>query len=129
MERLACAVRDCIKGWGTDDTGLITCLTQLSETNRAALVEAYTMIKDGGDIFEHIRGDTSGNYEKALLALVKPAPTVIAEALVSAMKGLGTSDELLINWMCIGKDRMDEVRAAFEEQQGKPLSEWIEGDC
>merc|ERR1712048_1410235 len=48
---------------------------------------------------------------------------------MGAMKRLGTSDELLINWMCIAKDRMPEVRAAFEEAQGKSLTEWIEGEC
>jgi hypothetical protein len=101
----------------------------LSEQKRALLVEEYKGIKDGGDLYKKIKGDTSGDYQKALLALVKPAPVVIAEALVSSMKGLGTSDELLINWMCIAKDRMDEVRVAFKELVGKELCEWIDGDC
>ena len=35
-ERLACAVRDCMVGWGTDDTGLITLLVHLSERQRNA---------------------------------------------------------------------------------------------
>ena len=52
-----------------------------------------------------------------LTALHRPTcqclPQVYAEALVGAMKGIGTSDELLINWMCLAKDRMDEVRKAF----------------
>lgn len=38
VERLACAVRDCIVGWGTDDTGLITLLVHLSERQRRDLV-------------------------------------------------------------------------------------------
>jgi hypothetical protein len=45
------------------------------------------------------------------------------------MAGLGTSDNLLINFMCIAKDRMDEVREAFEAENGKTLAEWIDGDC
>lgn len=122
-------VKDCIVGWGTDDTGLITCLVHLTERRRRDLVEAFAEIEGGGDLYEFIKGDTSGDYEKALLALVKPPPVVWAEALVGAMKGLGTSDELLINWMCIAKDRMDEVRAAFEEAEGNRLAEWIAGDC
>lgn len=61
--------------------------------------------------------------------MVRPFPEVWAEALVGAMKGLGTSDNLLINWMILGKERMDEVREAFEIQTGGPLVEWIEGDC
>jgi len=61
---------------------------------------------------------------------VRPAPKVWADALTGAMKGLGTSDELLINWMCIAKDRMDEVREHFRESHdGQELAAWIDGDC
>jgi len=127
--QLAYSVRDCIVGFGTDDTGLITNLVHLSERRRRELVKAYAEIPKGGDLYAHIKGDTSGSYKHALLALVRPAPQVWAAALTGAMKGLGTSDELLINWMCIAKDRMDEVRDAFREQNGRELSDWIEGDC
>lgn len=129
IEALAYSVRDCIVGFGTDDTGLITLLTHLSERKRRDLRSMYAEIKNGGDLYKHIKGDTSGNYERALLAMVKPPPQVWAEALHGAMKGLGTSDNLLINWMCLSKDRMDEVREAFEEQYGQPLAQWIAGDC
>jgi len=122
-------VRDCIVGFGTDDTGLITCLVHMSERKRRELVDMYAEIPNGGSLYDHIKGDTSGDYEGALLALVKPPPRVWAEALIGAMKGLGTSDELLINWMCIAKDRMDEVREAFLEIEPKGLAEWIDGDC
>ncbi|CAJ1370837.1 unnamed protein product [Effrenium voratum] len=128
-ERLAFAVRDCIVGWGTDDTGLITLLVHLSERQRRELVSKYAEIKKGGDLYQHIKGDTSGNYQKALLALVKPPPKVWAEALMTSMKGLGTSDNLLINWMCIAKERMDEVRDHFFEMDGRGLAQWIAGDC
>jgi len=128
-ERLACAVRDCIVGWGTDDTGLITLLVHLSERQRRDLVDKYKEIKNGGDIYKAIEGDTSGDYKRALLALVKPPPRVWAEALLSSMKGLGTSDNLLINWMCIAKERMDEVREHFKELDGRGLAAWIANEC
>ncbi|CAJ1448770.1 unnamed protein product [Effrenium voratum] len=127
--RLAGAVRDCIVGWGTDDTGLITLLVHLSERQRRDLVDKYAEVKNGGDLFQAIKGDTSGEYERALLALVKPPPQVWAEAIMSSMKGLGTSDNLLINWMCIAKERMDEVRDHFYEQDGRGIAKWIDGDC
>jgi len=127
--QLATCVRDCIVGWGTDDTGLITCLTHLSERQRKNLIEDYATLEGGGDLFEAIKSDCSGDFETALLALIKPAPQVMAEALTASMKGLGTSDNLLINWMCIAKPRMDEVREAFEAANGKTLAEWIDGYC
>eukprot|EP00933_Yihiella_yeosuensis_P077968 TRINITY_DN8901_c0_g1_i1.p1 TRINITY_DN8901_c0_g1~~TRINITY_DN8901_c0_g1_i1.p1 ORF type:complete len:1206 (+),score=316.04 TRINITY_DN8901_c0_g1_i1:534-3620(+) len=130
MERLAYAVRDCIVGFGTDDTGLITLLVHLSERNRRDLVSKFGDIPGGGDLYQFIEGDTSGDYKRALLALVKPPPQVWAEALHGAMAGLGTSDNLLINWMVLSKDRMDEVREAFAGlYDGQDLAKWIEGDC
>merc|ERR1712139_408060 len=68
--------------------------------------------------------------KEALCALVLPPPHTYAKCMRSAMKGLGTSDNLLINWMCIAKERMDEVRAAFSElYDGQDLASWIDGDC
>ena len=128
-ERLACAVRDCMVGWGTDDTGLITLLVHLSERQRRDLVSKYCDIKNGGDLYKAIEAETSGDYKRALLALVKPPPQVWAEAIMSSMKGLGTSDNLLINWMCLAKERMDEVREHFTALDNRGLAKWIDGDC
>lgn len=127
-KQLAYSVRDCIKGWGTDDTGLITLLTNLPEYARTNLIDEYYRLFKR-DLFKDIKSDTSGDYETALLACLKPPPVVWAEALKGAMKGMGTSDGLLINFMVIAKDYMDEVRAEFESANGQPLWEWIEGDC
>lgn len=127
-ERHAFAVRDCIVGWGTDETGLITLLVHLSERQRRELAEAYRRLT-GSTIFDAIEGDTSGDFKQALLALVKPAPKVWAEAILSSMKGLGTSDNLLINWMCIAKERMDEVKEFFSELEPRGLPAWIAEEC
>jgi hypothetical protein len=130
LERLAYAVRDCIKGWGTAETGLLTCLVHLSERKKKDLIDKYMEVPFGGDIFEAIKGDCSGDFEHVLISLLEPAPRVMAKALRTSMKGLGTSDDLLINWMCIAKDRMNEVRDEFAAlTDGQDLAQWIDGDC
>jgi Ca2+-binding EF-hand superfamily protein len=129
IDRLAYSVRDCIKGWGTNETGLLTCLVHLSERKKKDLIKAYMNVPFGGDIFAAIKGDCSGDFENVLISMLQPAPLVMARALQTSMKGLGTSDDLLINWMCIAKDRMDEVREEFQNQCGKALEQWIDGDC
>jgi len=129
LENLAVCVKDCIVGFGTDDTGLCTLLCHLPEHKRAGLIDKYMDIKYGGDLFAHIKGDTSGDFETALLGLIQAAPVTWSKALRKAMAGLGTSDNLLINFMCIAKDRMDEVRAAFLAENEQELSQWIDGDC
>jgi annexin A7/11 len=129
MKQLAHTVRDCMKGWGTSETGLLTALVHLPDFKKEALIKQYRQEFGGRDLIKDIKGDCSGNYEKALLALVRPAPRVWAEAITNAMKGLGTSDQLLINFMCIAKDEMGEVRKAFKMLNGKSLVDWVEGDC
>eukprot|EP00928_Gymnodinium_smaydae_P024001 TRINITY_DN19572_c1_g2_i1.p1 TRINITY_DN19572_c1_g2~~TRINITY_DN19572_c1_g2_i1.p1 ORF type:complete len:1389 (+),score=288.69 TRINITY_DN19572_c1_g2_i1:35-4201(+) len=128
-QRLAHCVRYCMAGFGTDDTGLITCLVHLPEKTREELVHTYRREFDR-DLFDDIKGETSGDYENALLCCVRSQPQTYAHAMRSAMKGLGTSDNLLINMLCLSKDRMDEVRASFAETfEGQELVAWLDGDC
>ena len=127
MKQLAHSVRDCMKGWGTDDEGLITCLVHLEDFKKAALIKEYKL-EFGRDVFQDIKSDTSGDYERALCALVKEAPQVWAEALTGAMKGLGTADELLINFMVLAKEDMMAVRKCFHGLNKKMLEDWIESE-
>ena len=127
MKQLAHAVRDCMKGWGTDDEGLITCLVHLEDFKKEALIKEYKA-EFGRDIFADIKSDTSGAYERALCSLVKPAPQVWAEALTGAMKGLGTADQLLINFMVLAKEDMMAVRKEFHKINNKLLEDWIESE-
>jgi len=127
-EQLCRSINYCIAGWGTSELGLTTLLSHLSEQRREVIKTKYELIFNS-NLVDDIKGDCSGCYETALLSMIRKPVEVWAEALKSSMKGLGTSDMLLINWMCISKDRMDEVRDAFQEQTGGSLVEWIEGDC
>lgn len=127
MKQLAHATRDCMKGWGTDDEGLITCLVHLEDFKKAALIKEYKA-EFNRDLLADIAADTSGDYKRALQALVKPAPQVWAEALLGAMKGLGTADQLLINFMVLAKEDMYEVRKEFHKLNGKLLEDWIESE-
>lgn len=128
-ERLARCMRYCMQGWGTDDTGLITCLVHLSEMERKDLIQTYRRIFNR-DPFDDIRSETSGDYEDALIACLEPQVHTYVRAIRKAMAGLGTSDNLLINWMVMCKDRMDEIREQWKEvYEGEDLASWIKGDC
>ena len=94
---------------------------------KTALIREYW--KFSRDLISDIKSDTSGSYEKAVCSLVRSAPEIWAEALKGAMKGLGTSDELLINFLVIAKGEMAEVRRAFAAATGQCLVDWVEGEC
>ena len=91
VKQLAHSVRYCVKGWGTDDSGLIACLSGLDDYKRAELVQVYQDLFEC-DLVEDIKNDTSGDYQRALLALFRPQASAWADALKGAMKGLGTTD-------------------------------------
>ena len=117
MVLLAHAVREYMAGWGTDDTGLVTLLVHLPDFRKVALIHKYSE-SFNPDLISDIKSDAFGSYEKALCSLVRPAPEIRAEALKGAMKGLGTSDELLIYFLVIAKDELSEVRKAFAAATG-----------
>eukprot|EP01099_Mayorella_cantabrigiensis_P000170 TRINITY_DN1073_c0_g1_i1.p1 TRINITY_DN1073_c0_g1~~TRINITY_DN1073_c0_g1_i1.p1 ORF type:complete len:312 (-),score=66.81 TRINITY_DN1073_c0_g1_i1:78-1013(-) len=53
-----------------------------------------------------------------------------AEALMKAMKGLGTNDTVLIDiFTTRPRKHLQEVKKTFKSAYGKSLEDWIKGDC
>jgi len=126
MERLADAAHYCLEGWGTDNTGLITCLVHLSEQQRRRLLEAYAS-RHRRDLAQFVKSDTSGDFEFGLVTCLRAPCEVYSEA-IRRTTGLTTNKRNLINWMCIAKDRMDQVRTAFAAQNsGQQLVDLVKG--
>lgn len=76
-------------------------------------------------------GETSGYYEKTLLALLKPRHAFIADRLFEAMKGAGTDDVALVYWFStLEKSELHEVARVFQQRHSKEksLAEMIKGD-
>jgi len=106
-ECMARCLQDALEGLGTDDYQLITLLSAFSLDVPAA-AETYKRLYKR-DLVTAVKGDTSGNYEKVLCALVTrvpPPPMAIdpvmvktdADALYRAgEKRLGTDEDVFIN--------------------------------
>ena len=60
-----------MKGWGTDDEGLITCLVHLEDFKKAALIKEYNL-EFGRDIFKDIKADTSVPTRRHCATLLSP---------------------------------------------------------
>ena len=87
-------IRKACKGFGTNDTELISILTSRSKAQLARIDDMYRRKYDIS-IREQIDDETSGSYKDFLLAMVKDKAQVDAELFDEAMKGFGTNDELL----------------------------------
>ncbi|XP_029915836.1 annexin A3a isoform X1 [Myripristis murdjan] len=107
----AVALRKAIEGLGTREKTLIDVLTRRSSAQRQLICAAYQEAT-GRSLEEDLRGDTHGDFEEVLVALVTPPAAYDCHEVARAMKGLGTADSVLI-----------EIFASRSNQQIKALSE------
>ncbi|KAG8574757.1 hypothetical protein GDO81_009316 [Engystomops pustulosus] len=120
------------KKWGTDEVKFLTILCTRNRKHLLKVFEEYKKIAKK-DIEASIKSETSGDFEAALLAIVKCArsiPAYFAERLYKSMKGLGTDDNTLIRVM-VSRCEIDmlEIRSEFKKAYGKSLHSFIKGDC
>merc|ERR1712142_31730 len=71
-----------------------------------------------------------GNFEDAVLAMMKPPRLFDARQLHKAMSGAGTDEATLIEILCARSNaEIEEIKAKFEEEyDGKTLEDAIEND-
>uniref|UniRef100_A0A3B3T3C8 Annexin n=1 Tax=Paramormyrops kingsleyae TaxID=1676925 RepID=A0A3B3T3C8_9TELE len=107
----AAALRKAIEGLGTDEKTIITILTGRTNKQRQLICAAYHQAT-GRTLKEDLKGDTHGDFEDLLVALITPANVFDSQEVIQAMKGLGTTDNTLI-----------EIFASRTTQQIKTLSD------
>uniref|UniRef100_A0A671XPL0 Annexin n=1 Tax=Sparus aurata TaxID=8175 RepID=A0A671XPL0_SPAAU len=91
----AVALRKAIEGIGTTEKTLIDILTHRSSAQRQQICEAYQEAT-GRTLLEDIEGDTGGDFEALLVALITPPAVYDCHEVMRAMKGVGTKDNVLI---------------------------------
>ncbi|KAM6220435.1 annexin A4 [Rhynchocyon petersi] len=119
------------KKWGTDEVKFLTILCSRNRNHLLHVFDEYKRISQK-DIEQSIKSETSGNFEAALLAIVKcmrNKHAYFAERLYNSMKGLGTDDDTLIRVM-VSRAEIDmlDIRANFKRLYGKSLYSFIKGD-
>ncbi|KAM3868104.1 annexin A3a [Diretmus argenteus] len=105
----AVALRKAIEGLGTTEKTLIDILTHRSSVQRQLICDAY-LKATGRTLEEDLKGDTHGDFEDLLVALVTPPAAYDCHEVIRAMKGVGTKDSVLI-----------EIFASRSNQQIKAL--------
>ncbi|KAM9820144.1 annexin A4 [Neosynchiropus ocellatus] len=117
--------------WGTDEVKFLTVLCVRNHQHLLRVFEEYKKIS-GKDIEESIKREMSGCLEDVFLAIVKcvrSKPAFFAERLYKSMKGLGTTDSVLIRIM-VSRAEIDmlDIKAQFLKVYGKTLYSFIKGD-
>jgi len=90
------ALRDAMKGAGTDEKVLIKIIANRSRQQLQAIEHAFKA-KYGKDLKKEIKSETSGNFKKVLVYRFKNQFEMKKRGLKKAVKGAGTNERLLIN--------------------------------
>ncbi|KAM9841732.1 annexin A4 isoform 1-T2 [Aulostomus maculatus] len=117
--------------WGTDEVKFLTVLCVRNHKHLLRVFEEYQKIS-GRDIEDSIKREMSGCLEDVFLAIVKCIRNkqgFFAERLYKSMKGLGTTDTVLIRIM-VSRAEIDmlDIKAQFLKMYGKTLYSFIKGD-
>ncbi|MBN3316456.1 ANXA4 protein, partial [Atractosteus spatula] len=117
--------------WGTDEVKFLTVLCVRNKAHLLRVFQEYQKIS-GKDIEESIKREMSGCLEEVFLAIVKcikNKPAFFAERLYKSMKGLGTTDSILIRVM-VSRAEIDmlDIKSEFRKMYGKTLYSFIKGD-
>eukprot|EP00004_Rigifila_ramosa_P024495 TRINITY_DN7120_c0_g1_i1.p1 TRINITY_DN7120_c0_g1~~TRINITY_DN7120_c0_g1_i1.p1 ORF type:complete len:662 (+),score=185.92 TRINITY_DN7120_c0_g1_i1:22-1986(+) len=117
-----------MEGLGTDEETLIEILTGRSSAERQQIVEIYQKLF-GHPLAQDIKGDTSFGLKAALLAQLKTDVDFDVGLLNSAIKGLGTTENILIEVLCSRPNaHLKAVKEGYLRAYGRTLESDIEGD-
>ncbi|MEQ2232917.1 hypothetical protein ILYODFUR_016420 [Ilyodon furcidens] len=111
VEEDVAALRKAIEGLGTTEKTLIEVLTQRSNAQRQLIGTAYQKAT-GRTLVADLKGETHGDFEDLLVALVTPPAVYDCHEVMKAMKGPGTTESTLT-----------EIFASISNKQIKALSD------
>ncbi|XP_070613026.1 annexin A3 [Erythrolamprus reginae] len=89
------ALKKAMEGLGTDETTVIEILTGRSNAQRQLIAAEYKSYT-GKELKDALQEETSGDFGRALVALVMPPAEFEAEQMNRAVRGLGTNEATLI---------------------------------
>uniref|UniRef100_A0A8C9X9R2 Annexin n=1 Tax=Sander lucioperca TaxID=283035 RepID=A0A8C9X9R2_SANLU len=94
VEEDVSALRKAIEGIGTTEKTLVEVLTQRSNAQRQLIAKAYEKAT-GRKLVADLEGDTHGDFEDLLVALVTPPAVYDCHEVIRAIKGAGTTESTL----------------------------------
>ncbi|XP_021926149.1 annexin B10 isoform X2 [Zootermopsis nevadensis] len=117
------ALREAMKGFGTDEQAIIDILTKRSNNQRQQIAKFFTE-EYGRDLIEDLKSELGGHFEDVIVALVIPPGDYLCKQLHRAMEGMGTDEHTLIEILCSKSNKeVKEIVDAYERLYDRPLAE------
>ncbi len=128
MEEIAKSIHKAFKGIGTDESRLIKEIVGHSNAQRQQIKQHYLTIY-GKILEEDVKKETSGNFEKGLLALLEPIDEYEARQLNNAIKGIGTNEKVVIQILCPKEaHEIESLRSSYQRLFNSSLDKDLKGE-
>ena len=119
------AIKNSIKGLRTDEDTIIKILANRTNDQRQS-IKQYYMQKYSQDLIYVLKKALHGKFEDAVVALFDTPFELDCKALNTAMKGLGSRDETLIEIIATRPNyRLAQDKALYNQLYGKDLIEHV----
>lgn len=117
-----------MKGFGTDEDIILDLLTQRSNAQRQDIIVGYKTVI-GKDLVDDLMSELSGKFESLIVALLLPPHRYDAKELHDAIKGAGTSENILVEILASrNNDEIHRIVAAYKEDFESDLEEDLTSD-
>ncbi|XP_066456447.1 annexin A11 isoform X2 [Eleutherodactylus coqui] len=121
-------LRKAMKGFGTDEQAIIECLGSRSNKQRQQISLSFKTAY-GKDLIKDLKSELSGNFEKTILAMMKPPTVYAAQEICDAIKGAGTDEECLIEILASRTNaEIQEIVRVYKTEFKKTLEQAIKSD-
>ncbi|XP_067828590.1 annexin A11-like isoform X2 [Heptranchias perlo] len=121
-------LRKAMKGFGTDEQAIIDVVAHRSSKQRQQIVLSFKTAY-GKDLIKELKSELSGNFEKAVLALLKNSTLYDATELKEAIKGAGTDEQCLIEILASRSNAdIHNINKVYKAEFKKTLEQDIKGD-
>ncbi|XP_042364879.1 annexin A3b [Plectropomus leopardus] len=115
------ALRNAMEGLGTTEKTLVEVLTQRSNAQRQIIAKAYEKTT-GRKLADDLEGDTHGDFEDLLVALITPPAVYDCHEVIKAIKGAGTTESTLTEIFASRSNRqIAALSEAYLAETGKSL--------